>query len=59
MGPTSRGGEARQLLAVLAARGIAVSEDIRARIDGCADPDQLNTWLTKAATASALSEVFD
>ncbi len=47
------------MLAVLAARGIALSEDIRARIDGCADPDQLNTWLTKAATPSALSEVFD
>lgn len=51
-------GEARALLTVLAARGLEVSDDARARIDGCDDPDQLNLWISRAATAESVDDVF-
>lgn len=51
-------GEARALLTVLAARGLEVSDDARARIDGCDDADQLNLWISRAATAESVDDVF-
>jgi hypothetical protein len=51
-------GEAKALLAVLAARGIAVTTAARERITACADLDQLDTWLQRAATASTVDDVF-
>lgn len=51
-------GRADGLLAVLAARGIEVPDDIRKRITSCADNDQLVRWLTAAATADSLDDVF-
>ena len=52
-------GEARALLTVLQARGIAVPEGARERILAQKDPERLERWLYKAATAPSLAEVLD
>lgn len=51
-------GEARAVLTVLEARGFTVPDDARERILSCTDLDQLNTWVRRAATAAALSDVL-
>lgn len=51
-------GEARALLAVLSARGIPVPDQARQRIIGCTDPDQLETWVRRAATAKSVDDLF-
>ena len=51
-------GEARALLAVLEARGLAVSEPLRQRILSCSDLARLETRLARAATATSASEVL-
>nr|VFJ75758.1 MAG: Putative restriction endonuclease [Candidatus Kentron sp. FM]VFK23334.1 MAG: Putative restriction endonuclease [Candidatus Kentron sp. FM] len=50
--------QADALLGILAARGIRVDTHARERIRHCRDPEQLGTWLTKAAVADSLEEVF-
>ncbi|WP_437677473.1 hypothetical protein [Sorangium sp. So ce131] len=50
---------ARALLTVLRARGIAVPDAARERILAQKDPERLERWLEKAATAAALTEVLD
>jgi hypothetical protein len=52
-------GEAKSILAILAARQIEVSEDVRARVRGCADVEQLDVWLKRAAVAHSAADVFD
>lgn len=52
-------GEAAALLAVLAARGIEVPGDARDRITGCTDLALLETWIRRAATATAIQDLFD
>jgi hypothetical protein len=52
-------GEATAILAVLDARGFEVPDDARARITGCTDLDQLDTWVRRAATAGSVEELFD
>lgn len=51
--------EARALLAVLAARKLTVDVATRERIERCSDPEMLERWITSAATATTLGEVFD
>lgn len=51
-------GEAKALLRVLAARGIAVSDDARARITACTDLDQLERWLDRAVSVDSADELF-
>lgn len=51
-------GEAKAVLAVLAARGITVPDDIRQRINECTDLEQLETWVRRAATADSIYDVF-
>ncbi|MPY82301.1 MAG: hypothetical protein GEV00_03080 [Actinophytocola sp.] len=51
-------GEAKALLRVLAARGIAVSDDARARITSCTDLDQLERWLDRAVSVDSADELF-
>lgn len=54
-----RAVEARLLLhKVLAARSFAVTEDVRARIDGEADVARIESWLEAAVTAHAIGDVF-
>ncbi|MEJ3745976.1 hypothetical protein WEI85_22125 [Actinomycetes bacterium KLBMP 9797] len=52
-------GEARAVLAVLATRGIEVPDDVRARISGCTDVEQVETWLRRAVTARTVADLFD
>jgi hypothetical protein len=52
-------GEARMLLAVLSARGIAVSDEARARIVACIDTDLLETWGCRAVEAETIDDLFD
>lgn len=51
-------GEALMVLRVLAARGLEVPEEIRARILSCADTAQLEAWGDRAATAASVEDVF-
>jgi hypothetical protein len=51
-------GEAKMLLRVLAARGFAVTDDVRERVVGCTDTGKLETWADRAVTASSITEVF-
>jgi len=51
-------GEERALLVVLKARGFTVREQIKSLISACTDPDQLELWISRAATATTLDEVF-
>ena len=52
-------GKARAVIAVLDARGIAVSDEARARIKACSDPSQLDGWVRLAVTAGSAEELFD
>ncbi|QXJ23212.1 hypothetical protein AGRA3207_004341 [Actinomadura graeca] len=52
------GGEARAVLLLLGVRGIPVSDDVRDRINGCTDIDQLDRWLKRAAAAKTAEELF-
>ena len=49
---------AEDVLTVLTARGVSVPDEIRERIMACADPDELETWVWRAATAEAADELF-
>ena len=51
--------EQQALLEVLFARGLHATEDERARITCCTDPDQLIAWLWRSLTVSAVRELFD
>jgi hypothetical protein len=51
-------GLARALLAVLAARGLEVPADARARIETCKDLEQLDAWLKRAVAATSLVDVL-
>ena len=51
-------GQARAILALLAARGISVSTEVRAQIEECKDPATLDRWIVRAATASSAEEVI-
>jgi hypothetical protein len=52
-------GTATAIVAVLTARGVALSEDLRDRILSCSDLTRLNRWLARAAVASSATEVFE
>jgi hypothetical protein len=52
-----RAEEAKMILAVLSARGIAVPDQARTRITECADLEQLEAWVRPAATATSIEEV--
>ena len=52
-------GQARTILTILAARGIAVDDKTRARIMGCADMALLDTWAARAVTATTAADVLD
>jgi hypothetical protein len=51
-------GEARIILRILAARGLAVPADIRDRVMKCTDTDTLEAWADRAATATSIDEIF-
>jgi hypothetical protein len=51
-------GRAHALIAVLAARGLDVPDDVRARITACTDLARLDAWLARAVTASSAADVI-
>ncbi|EYF05382.1 Hypothetical protein CAP_3299 [Chondromyces apiculatus DSM 436] len=51
-------GKAEAVLAVLAARGIAVDDKSQARILACTDAGTLDQWIGRATTASVVEAVF-
>ncbi|GLW62348.1 hypothetical protein Arub01_05920 [Actinomadura rubrobrunea] len=50
-------GEAEMILTVLAARGVEVSDEVRARIRGCTDLEVLKEWGRRAATAESIDDL--
>jgi hypothetical protein len=44
---------------VLSARVFDVSDDVRARINACTDPEQLDTWVRRAVTIDRVDGLFD
>jgi len=51
-------GEAKAVFTVLEARGIAVPDAARERVNGCRDLAQLDTWVRRAATAATIDDLF-
>jgi len=51
-------GEAQILLRIMAARGLDIPEDVRARVAECADTTRLEAWADRAATATSLDDIF-
>jgi hypothetical protein len=51
-------GESDALLAVLAARGLDVPREVRDRIRSATDVEQLRKWISRAAVATSLDDVF-
>jgi hypothetical protein len=51
-------GEAKSVLKILDARGLASSEEQRQRVMSCTDAAQLDIWLDRAITADTTDEVF-
>lgn len=51
-------GEARMLLRILAARGFSLPDEICERVTGCTDLAQLESWGTRAVTATSVREIF-
>ena len=52
-------GKAEAIVAILAARGIALNEGSRARITGCSDVVTLDRWLVLAISASSVEDVLN
>jgi len=46
------------LLAVLEARGLEVSAEVRERIIGCTDPEVLESWVRRAVIVDRAEELF-
>lgn len=55
-GAVERGAE--DILLVLEQRGLDVSDEVRARITDCGDPDTLRQWLARAVTAPSAEGIF-
>jgi hypothetical protein len=51
-------GKARAVLTVLRARGVAVTDDALSALTSCADQEQLDEWVHRAATALTIDELF-
>ncbi len=50
--------KADDVLRVLRVRGLDVPDEIRERITGCSDLDQLDRWLEQAITADSVHELI-
>jgi hypothetical protein len=51
-------GLAMALLTLLAARGLAIDAGTRERISSCSSSEALKGWISRAAVASTLAEIF-
>lgn len=52
-------GKAEAILLVLESRDIAVPNDIRERVTGCTDTEQLDRWVKRAAAVDSAEELLD
>ena len=52
-------GEAKAVLAILEARGVAFTEPQRQQIFECTDLERLNGWVRRAVTLKDVSELFE
>jgi hypothetical protein len=39
-------------------QGFAVPDEVRERVVGCTDTDQLEAWADRAVTASSITDIF-
>jgi hypothetical protein len=46
------------ILAVLAARSVPVTHEVRARVEACKDAATLDRWIIRAATAASAEDIF-
>ncbi|WP_396452965.1 hypothetical protein [Actinomadura sp.] len=51
-------GEAKSVLLVLKARGIAVPNEVRERVENCTDTDQLERWVQRAAVIDKAEDLL-
>lgn len=51
-------GKAEDVLTVLTAKGVAVSDALREQIRACTDLDPLQRWLVRAVTATTAEDVL-
>ncbi|MEU7743299.1 hypothetical protein [Nonomuraea sp. NPDC049158] len=51
-------GKAEAVIKILKARGISVPQDAHDRITRCTDLDQIEEWIDRAVTATALDDLF-
>jgi len=51
-------GQVQALWAILAARGIAVDAEVRAKVEACREPDVLNQWIARAVSIASAAELF-
>lgn len=52
-------GMAHMLERMIDARGLSLTDELRERLDGCQDENQLLQWFDRAVTATSLTEIFD
>jgi hypothetical protein len=51
-------GQIQALWSILAARGITVDAEARAKIEACHEPDVLNQWIARAMTVASAADLF-
>ncbi|MBO0869134.1 MAG: hypothetical protein J2P15_11255 [Micromonosporaceae bacterium] len=51
-------GEAKAILTVLESRGFTLTDEVRNRVTGCTDRNQLEAWLHRVGTITAIEELF-
>jgi hypothetical protein len=52
-------GEARAILAILDARGLAVTAAERSRVLGCTDLAKLDRWVRRAVSVERAADLFE
>jgi hypothetical protein len=52
-------GARRSLFAILEARDLSATADVRRRIESCAEIDRLERWIARALKGTSMQDVFD
>ncbi|MCX4243676.1 hypothetical protein [Paraliomyxa miuraensis] len=52
-------GMTRMLEQLLDLRGLSLTHELRERLAGCQDENQLLQWFDRAVTATSITEIFD
>lgn len=58
-GDSRKEAAAQEILTVLRARGVAVTDEARQRIQAQEDPATLERWLERAVVATSIEDVLD